>query len=63
MQIATYTNVRVAFKAQEGLDEAFKVAFRAGCVMGFCLTSLGLLVLTILMSIYRSMGIVKIFKN
>jgi len=59
MQIATFTNTRVAYIAQSSLDEAFKVAFRAGCVMGFSLNSLGLLVLTILMAIYKSMGIVK----
>jgi len=58
MQIATFTNTRVAYIAQSSLDEAFKVAFRAGCVMGFSLTSLGLLVLAILMAIYREMGIV-----
>ena len=53
MQIATFTNTRVAYIAQSSLDEAFKVAFRAGCVMGFSLTSLGLLILAILMAIYR----------
>jgi len=41
------------------LDEAFKVAFRAGCVMGFFLTSLALLILAILMAIYSKMGIVE----
>ena len=34
---------------------AFSVAYRAGIVMGFTLTSLGLLVLTILIAIYTNM--------
>lgn len=41
--------------AQSSLEEAFKIAYRAGCVMGFFLTSLGLLVLTILIAVYRSL--------
>jgi Na+/H+-translocating membrane pyrophosphatase len=55
MQIATFTNTKVAYMAQSSLEEGFKVAYRAGCVMGFFLTSLGLLVLTILIAIYRSL--------
>lgn len=52
MAIATFTNTRVAYTAQFSLSEAFKVAYRAGCVMGFSLTSLGLMVLTFLIMIY-----------
>lgn len=55
MQIATFTNTKVAYMAQSSLEEAFKIAYRAGCVMGFFLTSLGLLVLTILIAVYRSL--------
>ena len=57
MQIATYTNTRVAYTAQFSLAEAFIVAYRAGCVMGFALTSLALLILTLLIAVYRGMGI------
>merc|ERR1712146_554317 len=35
MRVAVYSNYRTAFKAQTSLADAFKVAFRAGCVMGF----------------------------
>jgi inorganic pyrophosphatase len=35
------------------LQSAFNVAFRGGCVMGFCLVSLALMVLTILIIIYK----------
>ena len=53
MKIATYSNSRTAFKAMSSLSEAFKVAYKAGCVMGFFLTSAGLLVLVALIGIYR----------
>ena len=43
MVIATQTNFRTTFCAQEGLAPAFRVAYRAGCAMGFALVSLGLL--------------------
>jgi Na+/H+-translocating membrane pyrophosphatase len=58
MQIATFTNTKVAYMAQSSLEEGFKVAYRAGCVMGFFLTSLGLLVLTILIAIYRVINLI-----
>jgi len=48
MKIATYSNSRTAYKAMSSLAEAFKVAYRAGCVMGFFLTAAGLLILVII---------------
>lgn len=42
--------------------EGFSVAYRAGCVMGFTLTSLGLLVLAILIAVYTNLYIVD-YKN
>lgn len=36
------------------MGAAFSVAYRSGCVMGFALSSMGLLVLTILMVIYTN---------
>jgi len=56
MVIATQTNFRTTFSAKEGLAPAFRVAFRAGCAMGFALVSLGLLVLTILIVLYKSIN-------
>lgn len=55
MKIAVYANIRTAFEAQRSLEDAFKVAFRAGIVMGFCLVSLGLFVLALIILIYRVM--------
>lgn len=54
MKIATYANVRTAYQCNTSMTEGFRVAFRAGCVMGFFLVSLGLLTLTILIAIYKS---------
>ena len=54
MVIATQTNFRTTYCAKNGLASAFRVAYRAGCAMGFTLVSLGLLVLTILILIYKS---------
>ena len=57
MKVAVFANSIVALTARhprEGLPRAFVVAFRAGAVMGFCLTSLGLLVLLFIIWFYRS---------
>jgi inorganic pyrophosphatase len=43
MVIATRTNYKTTFCAKDGLNWAFKTAYRAGCGMGFALVSLGLL--------------------
>jgi len=55
MKIATYANSRTSYSAIHSLSSAFQVAFRAGCVMGFSLTSLGLLILTIIIAVYDSL--------
>lgn len=55
MYVATRANVRVTYKAScpnDALKEAFNVAFRGGCVMGFCLVSVALAVLTIIIFFY-----------
>ena len=60
MYVATRANVRVTYNAAytksrfqgENLKEAFSVAFKGGCVMGFCLVSLALVVLTLVIFIY-----------
>ncbi len=52
MKIATAANYRTTYKAISNLSEAFEVAYRAGCVMGFSTVGLALGVLTLLMIIY-----------
>ena len=59
MHVATRSNVRVTYSAtyyfpdkEEALKHAFNVAFRGGCVMGFCLVSLALAVLTAIIMVY-----------
>lgn len=53
MMVAVYTNVRTSVEATRGWTPAFNAAFRGGAVMGFALSSLGLLVLAILILLYR----------
>jgi len=56
MKVAVYANSRTAYSAinkEDGLANAFKVAFRGGAVLGFVLTSLGLLNLAILIYAYE----------
>ncbi len=46
MRVAVFANVRTTINAQkEGYTHCFNTAFRAGAVMGFALTGLGILVL------------------
>jgi len=57
MKVAVYANSRTAYSAinkETGLADAFIVAFRGGSVLGFCLSSLGLLNLWLLILAYRS---------
>lgn len=57
MKVAVYANKRTAYSATNpntGLADAFKVAFRGGSVLGFCLSGLGLLNLWILILCYRA---------
>ncbi|CEM01916.1 unnamed protein product [Vitrella brassicaformis CCMP3155] len=53
MKIAVYANVRTSHEAWKELGPAFEVAIRAGSVMGFTLTSLGVINLFLLIVIYR----------
>lgn len=45
MRIAVISNYRTTYKAKTSLAEAFKVAYRAGCVMGFSSVGISLAVL------------------
>ena len=61
MTVATKTNVRVTYSAaynypnkELALSSAFNVAFTGGTVMGFCLISLALAILTILIIVYKT---------
>jgi len=59
MRVAVFSNYRCAFKAKTSMSAAFSVAYRAGCVMGFGLTSLGLLVLVLLIALYTNIYVVE----
>ena len=53
MRIAVVSNYRTTYKCIESLAEGFKVAYRAGCVMGFTSVGLSLSILLSLMIIYQ----------
>lgn len=54
MKVAVFSNVRTTINAQkEGYEHCFNTAFRAGAVMGFALTGLGVIVLYITLLCYR----------
>ena len=54
MKVAVFSNVRTTINAQkEGYMECFNTAFRAGSVMGFALTGLGIVVLYITLMVYK----------
>ena len=55
MKVATFSNYRTTISAKKSLGSAFKVAYRAGCVMGFTLVSVSMAVLLILINVYQSM--------
>ena len=53
MKIAVKSNFRTTFMAITSLSEAFKTAFRAGCVMGFSMISISLMILITLFEVYK----------
>jgi len=53
MRIAVNANSRTAISAKIGYRPAFNTAFKAGMVMGFGLSSVGLLVLTAIVYVFR----------
>jgi K(+)-stimulated pyrophosphate-energized sodium pump len=55
MRVATNANVRTAAAARTNLNDALKVAFSGGAVMGFSVVGLGVLGLSILYLLYWSM--------
>ena len=54
MKIATKTNIRTAYKACYSMGDAFNVAYLGGCVMGFFLVSISIIVLCTLILIYKA---------
>lgn len=54
MKIAVASNYRTTYMATKGLDQAFTLAYRAGCVMGFSSVALALCVLLTIMLIFIS---------
>ncbi len=56
MRVATAANVRTSNAARSSLNEALKVAFGGGSVMGMCVVGLGILGMGILLLLYSPQG-------
>lgn len=54
MRVATKANVRTTHAARKSLNDALKVAFTGGSVMGIGVVTLGLLGLSLLFILYRN---------
>jgi len=54
MKIAVIANFRTTYKAIESLESAFSCAYSAGCVMGFGMVSVSLIILVTIMLVYIS---------
>jgi inorganic pyrophosphatase len=52
MSIAVKTNFRTTFMATKSIEDAFKVAYQAGCVMGFSTVGLALGILLTIIQVY-----------
>jgi len=55
MRVATKANVRTTHSARTGLNEALKIAFTGGSVMGLSVVGLGLLGLSLLFILYSNL--------
>lgn len=53
MKIAVVSNYRTTYKCIESLAAGFRVAYRAGCVMGFSSVGLSLSILVSIMLVYQ----------
>lgn len=54
MKIAVKSNFRTTYMAITSLSGAFKTAFKAGCVMGFSMISISLIILITLFETYKA---------
>ena len=54
MRIATYTNVRTIWSCCKSVGDGFHVAFKGGEVLGFCLVSIAIVILQLLIIWYKS---------
>lgn len=56
MRIAVSSNYKTTYKCIEGLAEGFRVAYQAGCVMGFTSVGLSLSILLSIILIYQNIN-------
>ena len=58
MSIAIRANSRTVVKAQEGLNQALKVAFSSGSVMGVSVVAIGLIGVTLVYLVFKDVSII-----
>ena len=55
MGVATSSNYRTTLEAKQGIGRAFNCAYRAGCVIGFTIVSISMMVLMIIILVYKGL--------
>ena len=58
MSIAVRANTRTTVKAQQGLNQALRIAFNSGAVMGAAVVAIGLLGITAIYWVFRDISII-----
>ena len=53
MAVATSSNYRTTLEAKHSLGRAFNTAYRAGCVIGFTIVSISMMVLMVIILVYK----------
>jgi len=57
MKVATEANYRTTYETFHGLGHGFKLAYYGGCVLGFSLVSLSVIILTLTIIIFKAIKI------
>lgn len=57
MKVATEANYRTTYETSLGLGQGFRLAYYGGCVLGFTLVSLSIIILTVTIFIFRAIKI------
>ena len=56
MKVATEANYRTTYETSKGIGAGFRIAYYGGCVLGFTLVSLSIIVLTLLIIIFQGIS-------
>ncbi|MCP3682535.1 MAG: sodium/proton-translocating pyrophosphatase, partial [bacterium] len=56
MKVATEANYRTTYESSKGLGEGFRIAYYGGCVLGFVLVSISIIILTLTIAIFKGIN-------